>query len=46
MKGMTVQLVVKTQDGTDAFGAPIYTETIFALNTLGTLNSSSPIFYI
>lgn len=27
MKGMTVQLVVKTQDGTDAFGAPIYTET-------------------
>ena len=28
MKGMTVQLVKKTQDGTDPFGAPIETEEI------------------
>ena len=28
MKTMTVQLVVKTQDGTDPFGAPIETEEI------------------
>lgn len=28
MKGMTVQLVVKTQSGTDPFGAPIYTEEL------------------
>ncbi len=28
MKGMTVQLVRKTQDGTDPFGAPIYSEEI------------------
>lgn len=28
MKGTTVQLVVKTQSGTDPFGAPIYTEEI------------------
>lgn len=28
MKGMTVQLVVKTQDGTDPFGMPIETEEI------------------
>ena len=26
IKGMTVQLAVKTQTGTDAFGVPIYTE--------------------
>lgn len=28
MKGATIQLVVKTQTGTDAFGAPIYTEEL------------------
>ena len=28
MKGMTVQLIKKTQDGTDPFGAPIETEEI------------------
>ena len=28
MKGMTVQLVVKTEAGTDPFGAPIYTEEL------------------
>lgn len=28
MKGATVQIVVKTQDGTDKFGAPIYKETL------------------
>jgi hypothetical protein len=28
MKGTTVQLVVKTQSGTDPFGAPIYTEEL------------------
>lgn len=28
MKTMTVQLVVKTQSGTDPFGAPIETETL------------------
>ena len=28
MKGMTVQLVEQTQTGTDAFGAPIYTEAL------------------
>lgn len=28
MKGMTVQLAVKTQIGTDAFGAPIYSEEL------------------
>lgn len=28
MKGTTIQLVVKTQTGTDAFGAPIYTEEL------------------
>ena len=28
MKGTTVNLVVKTQTGTDAFGAPVYTETL------------------
>ena len=28
MKGETVQLVVKTQTGTDGWGAPIYTEEL------------------
>ena len=28
MKGMTVQLAVKTLTGTDAFGAPIYSEEL------------------
>lgn len=28
MKGTTIQLVVKTQSGTDGFGAPIYTEAL------------------
>lgn len=28
MKGTTIQLVVKTQTGTDAFGASIYTEEL------------------
>ena len=27
MRGMKIQLVIRTQTGTDAFGAPIYTET-------------------
>ena len=28
MKGMTINLVVKTEAGTDDFGAPIYTEEL------------------
>lgn len=32
MKGMTLYLVNKTQTGTDAFGAPIYTEELEAVN--------------
>lgn len=32
MKGMTVQLVVKTETGTDPFGAPIYTEELVDVN--------------
>lgn len=28
MKGMTINLVVKTEAGTDEFGAPIYTEEL------------------
>ena len=28
MKGTTIQLVVKTQSGTDPFGAPVYTEEL------------------
>ena len=32
MKGMTVQLVVKTVAGTDPFGAPIYTEELVDIN--------------
>lgn len=28
MRGMTVQLVEKVQTGTDAFGAPVYSETL------------------
>lgn len=28
MKGTTIKLVVKTETGTDAFGAPIYTEVL------------------
>lgn len=31
MKGTTVSIVVKTQTGTDAFGAPIYEETTEAV---------------
>lgn len=31
MKGTTVQLVVKTQSGTDAFGAPVYTEELVSV---------------
>lgn len=32
MKGMTIQLVVKTETGTDPFGAPIYTEELVDVN--------------
>lgn len=32
MKGTTVQLVVKTQTGTDPFGAPIYSEELVSIN--------------
>ena len=32
MKGMTVQLVKKTQTGTDPLGAPIYTEVLENVN--------------
>lgn len=32
MKGTTVQLVVKTQSGTDAFGAPVYTEELVSVS--------------
>lgn len=32
MKGMTVQLVVKTQTGTDPFGAPTYSEELVDIN--------------
>lgn len=32
MKGMTVQLVVKTETGTDPFGAPIYSEELVDIN--------------
>lgn len=32
MKGMTVQLIVKTQTGTDPFGAPIYSEEQVDIN--------------
>ena len=32
MKGMTVQLAVKTQTGTDPFGAPIYSEELGSVN--------------
>lgn len=32
MKGMTVQLAVKTQTGTDPFGAPIYSEEFVSVN--------------
>ena len=28
MKGTTIQLVVKTQSGTDPFGVPVYTEEL------------------
>ena len=31
MKGTTVQLVVKTQSGTDAFGTPVYTEELVSV---------------
>ena len=27
IRGMTIQIVVKTQTGTDPFGAPVYSET-------------------
>lgn len=32
MKGMTIQLCVKTQTGTDEWGAPIYSETLVDVN--------------
>ena len=32
MKGMTIQLVKKTQTDTDAFGAPIYSEELVDVN--------------
>lgn len=32
MKGMTIQLCVKTQDGTDPLGAPIYKESLVDVN--------------
>lgn len=32
MKGTTVQLVVKTESGTDAFGAPTYTEELIEVD--------------
>jgi len=32
MKGTTVQLVVKTQSGTDDFGAPVYTEELVSVD--------------
>lgn len=32
MKGMTIQLAVKTQTGTDDFGAPVYTEELVEVN--------------
>lgn len=32
MKGTTVQLVVKTQSGTDGFGAPITTEELVSVD--------------
>ena len=32
MKGITVQLVVKTQTSTDPFGAPIYSEELVSVN--------------
>lgn len=32
MKGTTVQLVVKTQIGTDSFGAPVYSETLASVD--------------
>lgn len=31
MKGSTVQLVVKTESGSDAFGAPTYTEELVSV---------------
>lgn len=32
MKGTTVQLVVKTQIGTDSFGAPVYSEELLSVD--------------
>ena len=32
MKGMTVNLVVKTEAGSDEFGAPIYTEELVSVD--------------
>lgn len=32
MKGTTVQLVVKTQIGTDSFGAPVYSEELASVD--------------
>lgn len=32
MKGITVQLIVKTQTSTDPFGAPIYSEELVSVN--------------
>lgn len=32
MKGMTVGLVIKTQTGTDPFGAPVFSEEVVNIN--------------
>ena len=32
MQGMTIYLSIKTQTGTDGFGAPIYTEELKAVD--------------
>jgi hypothetical protein len=34
IRGMTIQIVVKTQTGTDPFGAPIYSETEEDVNNI------------
>lgn len=34
MRGVTVQLVVKTQTGADQFGAPIYSEELVDINNV------------
>lgn len=34
MRGITVTLTIKTQNGTDDFGAPVYTETTAAVDNV------------